>query len=418
MPKIQNVQHKIQQGQKFGNKKVCVITGTSSGLGKQAAKALLQTGQWHVIGAVRDLDKMEQVAEEEGFDKKDFTMIHCDLASFASVRKFVDDLKEFKVGKPLDRLVCNAAVYQPTLDYAKYTEDDIEQQIQINHLSHFLMISLLIDDMREAVQPRVILVGSVTGNDNTVGGGGVYPIADLRELDGLKAGAKRPIEMVDGYKFNGAKAYKDSKMCMMMTANFLHQKYHRGTGITFCSIYPGCIAESPLFREKRAWFRKYFPVFMKYVTGGFVSEPEAGQRLFQAITDPRCVKSGVYWSWNGGPRENRGLESLDRGGQINGGGGSGGGWDSIYENDQSDKVLDQEKAMLMFKYSTDITGAAWPLAKQPVSPCPTLAVIKFVTNILDKQEAAKAKALGTAGSTIEQPEAKSMADILQRLSLA
>jgi protochlorophyllide reductase len=158
--------------------------------------------------------------------------------------------QEFKVGKPLDRLVCNAAVYQPTLDHAKWSEDGIEQQLQINHLSHFLMTSLLIDDMRDAVQPRVIMVGSVTGNDNTVGGGGVYPIADLRELEGLKAGAKRPVEMVDGYKFNGAKAYKDSKMCIMMTSNLLHQRYNRATGIAFSSIYPGCIAESPLFREK------------------------------------------------------------------------------------------------------------------------------------------------------------------------
>ena len=39
-------------------------------------------------------------------------------------------------------------------------------------------------------------------------------------------------------------------------------------GIAFSSICPGCIAESPLFREKRKWFRKYFPVFMKYITGG------------------------------------------------------------------------------------------------------------------------------------------------------
>ncbi len=63
--------------------------------------------------------------------------------------------------------------------------------------------------MREAQKARVIMVGSVTGNDNTVGGGGVYPIADLRELEGLKNGAKKPIAMVDGFNFNGAKAYKD-----------------------------------------------------------------------------------------------------------------------------------------------------------------------------------------------------------------
>jgi hypothetical protein len=38
-------------------------------------------------------------------------------------------------------------------------------------------------------------VGSVTGNDNTVGGGGVYPVADLRELKGLKNGAKEVSSM-------------------------------------------------------------------------------------------------------------------------------------------------------------------------------------------------------------------------------
>ena len=155
-------------------------------------------------------------------------------------------------------------------------------------LTHF---SVLLDDMTEAKDPRVIMVGSVTGNDNTVGGGGVYPIADLKNLDGFRAGFKNPIAMADGYGFIGAKAYKDSKLCLMMLSNMLHARYNKRTGIAFSSIYPGCIAESPLFREKRAWFRKYFPVFMKYITGGFVGEEEAGQRLFQVAHDPRCAKS-------------------------------------------------------------------------------------------------------------------------------
>jgi protochlorophyllide reductase len=139
--------------------------------------------------------------------------------------------------------------------------------MQINFLSHFLMISLFMNSMMDAKDPRVTMVGSVTGNDNTVGGGGVYPIADLHELEGLKQGFQNPIAMADGYGFIGAKAYKDSKLCLMMTANLLHNKYNKLTGITFSSMYPGCIAESPLFREKRPWFRKYFPVFMKFITG-------------------------------------------------------------------------------------------------------------------------------------------------------
>ena len=84
---------------------------------------------------------------------------------------------------------------------------------------------------------------------------------------------------------------------------------------------------------------------MKYITGGYVSEPEAGERLFQVITDRRCSKSGVYWSWNGGPREGRGVDAIKNGGKIVGAGGAGGDWDSIYENDQSDKVRDPEKGI-------------------------------------------------------------------------
>ena len=128
---------------------------------------------------------------------------------------------------------------------------------------------------------------------------------------------------------------------------------------------------------------------MKYITGGFVGEEEAGMRLFQVAHDPRCSKSGVYWSWNGGPREGRGQEALEKDGQILGGGGAGGGWDSIYENDQSDKVLDKELASDLFKYSAEVTGAQWPPANQPKSPCPTLKVIGAVTAMVHAKEEAK-----------------------------
>lgn len=125
------------------------------------------------------------------------------------------------------------------------------------------------------------------------------------------------------------------------------------------------------------------------LAGGFVSEHEAGQRLFQTVHDPRCKKSGVYWSWNGGPREGRGVEAIEKGGQISGGGGAGGGWDSIFENDQSNKVLDLETGLKLFQYSTDITGAEWPSVKQVRSPCPTLNVIGAVTKGMVKREELK-----------------------------
>lgn len=267
-----------------------------------------------------------------------------DLGSFDSVKSFVKNLKSFKGNRQLDALVCNAAVYQPALDKPKYTVDNFEEQLQINHLSHFLLCSLLIDEMKRVKNSRMIIVGSITGNSNTIGGGLVLPRADLGNLEGLAKGGQKPIAMIDGKAFNGAKAYKDSKICNMMTVNELHKRYHDSTGITFSSMYPGCIATTQLFREKRTWFRKLFPLFMKYVTGGFVSEEEAGQRLAQVVADPRCSKSGVYWSWNGNAQQ-VGVKDFKTG-VVRGAGGSGG---DLFENQPADQVRDIKKSKLMWE---------------------------------------------------------------------
>ena len=74
-----------------------------------------------------------------------------------------------------------------------------------------------------------------------------------------------------------------------------------------------------------------------------------------------------------------------------GAGGAGGDWDSIYENDQSDKVRDPFTSDLMWKFSSKVTGAVWSVARAPVSPCPTLKVISLVTAIAETKEAAQRK---------------------------
>jgi protochlorophyllide reductase len=136
----------------------------------------------------------------------------------------------------------------------------------------------------------------------------------------------------------------------MMTVSELHKRYHKDTGIVFSSMYPGCIAETNLFREKRVWFRKVFPWFMKYVTGGYVNEEEAGQRLMQCIDDPKCSKSGVYWGWNGGAKT---VGRWSEDGKPRGAGGSGG---EIFENTPSDAVQDQKTAEAMWELSKRAVG--------------------------------------------------------------
>lgn len=58
-----------------------------------------------MIGGVRDLDKMEAVAEAEEFDPASFTAMRLELASFQSVREFCDQVEQFRMDRPIDRFV-------------------------------------------------------------------------------------------------------------------------------------------------------------------------------------------------------------------------------------------------------------------------------------------------------------------------
>jgi light-dependent protochlorophyllide reductase len=84
----------------------------------------------------------------------------------------------------------------------------------------------------------------------------------------------------------------------MLTMREFHRRYHDSTGITFSSLYPGCIAETGLFRNHVAAFQMLFPAFQKNITQGYVSEDEAGRRLASVITSPDYSESGAYWSWS------------------------------------------------------------------------------------------------------------------------
>ena len=62
------------------------------------------------------------------------------------------------------------------------------------------------------------------------------------------------------------------------------------------------------------------------------------------------------------------------------------GWDSIFENEQSDKVKDIETTFNLFKYATQVTGAEWPEPHVAKSPCPTLKVVGLVTAAINAKE--------------------------------
>ena len=290
------------------NQPTVIVTGASSGVGLYATKALAAKGA-HVVMACRNLEKAENAAKEVGLQPDQYTVMRLDLASLQSVRDFVDAFRAS--GKALKSLVCNAAVYLPLLKEPEYSTDGYEISVATNHLGHFLLCHLMLDDLKNSSveDKRLIILGTVTANRKELGGKIPIPAPpDLGDLKGFEQGFKAPISMIDGNQFKSGKAYKDSKLCNMLTTRELHRRYHESTGITFNSLYPGCVADTPLFRNHFKSFRTIFPWFQKNITGGYVSQDLAGERVAKGVIDSEFKQSGYHWSW--GNRQQQGRQAF------------------------------------------------------------------------------------------------------------
>jgi protochlorophyllide reductase len=284
-------------------KPTVIITGTTSGVGLYAAKALTNRG-WYVVMACRDIPKMEQAARDLNIPRDSSIIEYIDLGSLEQVRRFVQKFRA--MGRPLNALVCNAAIYMPLLKEPLRSPEGYELSMATNHLGHFLLANLLLEDLKKspAEDRRLVILGTVTHNPDELGGK-IPPRPDLGNLEGFEKGFKEPISMADGKKFESVKAYKDSKVCNVLTMRELHRRYHDSTGITFTSLYPGCVADTPLFRNHYPLFQKLFPLFQKNITGGYVSQELAGERVAMVVADPEYRQSGVYWSWGNRQQKDR-----------------------------------------------------------------------------------------------------------------
>jgi protochlorophyllide reductase len=285
-----------------------LITGASSGVGLHALPPLAQRG-WDLVLACRDLPKARREVAEIGVDPDACRFVELDLGSMASVRACAEEVLETE--PRLDAMVCNAAVYLPRLKAPRRSPEGFEISVATNHLGHFLLTLLLLPRLAESVEgraepPRHVTVGTVTANSEEFGGRVPIPApADLGDLSGLEGGFQAPLAMIDGGPFKPGKAYKDSKLCTMITTLELHRRHHERTGVVFSSLYPGCVADTALFREAPALFRRIFPWFQRTITGGYVSQWAAGERVADVVTRPDLARSGVHWSWGNRQREGR-----------------------------------------------------------------------------------------------------------------
>lgn len=141
-----------------------LITGATSGIGKEAARELARVGA-RVTIAVRSLERAEQVKKELSAEL--IEVLQLDLADLESVRRAAR-----AVDYEIDVLILNAGIMAVPF---KRTPDGFETQIGTNHFGHFAFAGLL----RDRIKSRVVSVASQAHRMGSFGDGS---LASIREI--------------------------------------------------------------------------------------------------------------------------------------------------------------------------------------------------------------------------------------------
>jgi NAD(P)-dependent dehydrogenase (short-subunit alcohol dehydrogenase family) len=203
--------------------KTIVITGPTSGIGKQIAVGLAGLGADLVLGC-RDAAAGKAIAGEigRGPGAPSIDVVQVDLASRKSIEEFARRLLESHAR--LDVLINNAGVSRGSEPWAKGA-DGIELTFATNVLGYFLTSRLLLPRLRENATARIVNVASTFASD--------------LDLDDLQF-QRRPYE--------GMKAYAQSKACDRLLTWALARRLE-GSRVTANAMAPGLIVDTGLYRH-------------------------------------------------------------------------------------------------------------------------------------------------------------------------
>ncbi|GJS25245.1 short-chain dehydrogenase TIC 32, chloroplastic-like protein [Tanacetum coccineum] len=206
-----------------GSGLTAIVTGASSGIGAETARVLALHGV-HVVMAVRNTETGTKVKESilKETPNAKIDVMELDLGSLASVRKFATEY--CSSGLPLNILINNAGVMAPPFTLS---EDNIELQFATNHLGHFLLTNLLLENMKSTSREQ--------GKEGR--------IVDVSSMG--HRFAKEGInfdKITDKSSYGPIDAYGRSKLANILHANELGRQFkEEKVELTANSLHPGAI---------------------------------------------------------------------------------------------------------------------------------------------------------------------------------
>jgi len=189
--------------------KTAVVTGGNSGIGFETARELARRG-WRVIITGQDAAKLRAAAEAIG---PAASVQVADFASFAEVRGLGAALNS----EPrIDVLVNNVGV---ALSRQRQSRDGNDMMLQVNHLSSFLLTSLLLDKLKASAPARIVNVSSRMHRNARDFGFDDFQFAR---------------------SYGVAKAYSRTKLYNVLFTRELARRL-AGSGVTANALHPGMI---------------------------------------------------------------------------------------------------------------------------------------------------------------------------------
>ena len=203
--------------------KICVITGSNSGIGKETAIDLAKMGAT-VVMVVRDKERGEKAKKEimKQSDNTSVDLMICDLSSMESIRHFAEEFK--KKYKRLDVLINNAGA---SFNKREVTPEGFERNFAVNYLGPFLLTHELLDLLKSSAPSRIINVSSGLAKNGRV---------DIDDLQGENnfLGTKF-------YSPSRAPAYDNAKLMLIMFTYELARRL-KGSKVTANVLMPGFTA--------------------------------------------------------------------------------------------------------------------------------------------------------------------------------
>lgn len=198
----------------YVDRKKIVITGATSGVGRETAKGLARQGG-EIIILARNLDKSKALAEEiEAISGRAPNIFIADLSIMEEVKNAAEQIKA--AYPVIDILINNAGLIK---DNKEFTKEGFESTLAVNHLAPFLLTHLLLPTLESASEAKIINVASEAHKMGR---------ANLEDINYKNS------------KFKPMQVYGDTKLYNILFTKKLAAKYKDET-INAYALHPGFV---------------------------------------------------------------------------------------------------------------------------------------------------------------------------------